>query len=126
MMRQFLNSEELLANKGRKNFQPKVNISEWEKNFELALAVPGYQKEDLKINVEENVLTISASIEHNEKESTKEYSRQEFSTSSFSRSFYLPEDVESEKIEAKFENGVLHLALPKIEAVVLKKEIEIK
>lgn len=123
MLSHFLNKEELF-NKPKTNFLPKANISEGENEFSLSLAVPGMAKEDLKINLEDNVLSISAEIKPLEEEAN--YSRREFKISSFSRSFYLPEDVQCEKIEATFENGILNLIIPKVEVVVLKKEISIK
>ena len=106
-----------------------MNISENESGFQLDLAVPGMKKDDFKIELDNNILTISAEVK-NEKEETNEngYSRREFSTSSFSRSFTLPENKVSENsIKANYENGVLSVSLPKKEEAKPKaaKMIEI-
>lgn len=93
---------------------PAVNIKENDTNFSLELAVPGFDKKDLKVDVEENVLTLSAETKTNNKEKTEEnYTRREFNYSSFKRSFTLPETVDFEGIDAEFNNGVLHVTLPK-------------
>jgi HSP20 family protein len=94
---------------------PAVNIREDEKNFTLELAVPGIDKKDLKIDINEDVITISS--EHNEEkeEARDDFKRKEFSYSSFCRSFYLPENVNKEKIEANYKDGILTVELPKEE-----------
>jgi len=104
---------------------PAVNIVENEKNFKISLAVPGMKKEDLKIDVEEGMLLISA--EKEEEMEDEKYNRREYNYSSFRRSFTLPDDVMKDKIEAKYENGVLELMLPKKEgAKVAAKTIAVK
>ncbi len=105
---------------------PAVNISENEKEYQLEFALAGYNKEALKIKLENDTLTISAKIEPKDSTSAKtKYTRKEHATKTFSRSFYLPEQVKEKDIEATFENGILHLTLPK--AVKAKaKEISIK
>ncbi len=103
--------------------KPATNIVENENNFELSLAVPGLGKEDIKIDLEDNLLTISS-----EKEDEKEdvnYSRREFTYQNFSRSFTLPKTVDTEKIKADYKNGILFVTLPKIEEAKLKKAIKI-
>lgn len=108
---------------------PAVNIAESEKEYNLEFALAGYQKEDLKINLEHDTLTVSAKIENKATPEpsaveTKKYTRREYAAKSFSRSFYLPEQVKEKDIQAKYENGILHLTLPK--AVKAKaKEITI-
>ena len=97
---------------------PAVNISENEEGFYVELAAPGLKKEDFKINLDGNLLSISS--EQKTENETKEgnYSRREFNFSSFSRSFTLPDDlVDAEKISAKYENGLMHLEIPKKENV---------
>jgi HSP20 family protein len=99
---------------GRSTSMPAVNIKEDEKNFTLELAVPGMDKKDLKIDIDENLLTV-ASESKNEKEESKDgYRRKEFSYSSFCRSFEIPENVNREKIEASYKDGILSIALPKM------------
>lgn len=93
--------------------KPAVNIREGEKSYTLELAVPGINKKDLKIEVNDDILNISMerSEENNEEESG--YRRKEFNYSSFCRSFYLPEDTNRDKIEASYKDGVLSVELQK-------------
>ena len=105
---------------------PAVNIREDEKKFTLELAVPGMDKKDLKIDINEDVLTISSETK-NESERIKDgYKRKEFSYSSFCRSFQLPENVNREKIEASYKDGILSVALPKAEEEKNKISKQIK
>lgn len=99
----------------RTNSMPAVNIREDDKRFTLDLAVPGMDKKDLKIDINEDVLTISSESKHESEESREGYKRKEFSYSSFCRSFQIPENVNSEKIEANYKDGILTVNLPKIE-----------
>ncbi len=99
--------------------RPAVNISESEDAFALEVVAPGFKKEDFEISVKERVLTISSKKE-NEKEEAKEdnglkYKSREFHRNSFSRSFELPEHVKADAITAKYESGILTIALPKEE-----------
>ncbi len=94
---------------------PAVNIREDEKNYSLELAVPGIDKKDLKVDINEDVLTVSSELKNDTEESRDGYRRKEFSYSSFGRSFYIPENVNREKIEANYKDGVLTIALPKME-----------
>lgn len=125
----FLRNDWLDTNTGFSSPQPAVNIKETDENFSLELAVPGMAKEDFKVNLDNHVLTISSSKENKNEETAEDgtYTRREFSYSAFSRSFRLPETVNSEKIEAKYTDGVLYLTLPKREEAKVKapKEIEI-
>jgi HSP20 family protein len=96
---------------------PMVNIKENNENFEVEMAAPGMNKEDFKVELDGNVLTIT-SEKRNEQEvkEGERYSRREFSYQSFQRSFQLPKEVvDADKIEAKYENGVLRLVVPKKE-----------
>jgi HSP20 family protein len=94
---------------------PAVNIREDEKYFTLDLAVPGIDKNDLKIDINEDVLTISSESKNEKEENKDGYKRKEFSYSSFCRSFYIPDNVNKEKIEANYKDGVLAVSLPKQE-----------
>lgn len=91
---------------------PPANVKEDDKSFSLAIAAPGFKKEEFKINLHESKLTIS--VEKSE-ESEDNFHRKEFSFGAFSRSFRLPNSVEVKKIEATYEDGILHIALPKKE-----------
>lgn len=92
---------------------PAVNILEDKEDFKISLAVPGMKKQDFKIDVEGDMLTISAETQEEKEEKEKKYSRQEYRYSSFSRSFTIPEGTRADKIEARYEDGVLKLAIPK-------------
>ena len=119
-------------------FMPAVNIAEDETNWHIEVSAAGFKKEDFKIRIENDMLTISAEHkdekaepEKNEKnvkaEKEKNYSRREFRYGSFSRSFRLPkEKVNEEGINAKYENGILNLTIPKREMEMkAMKEIKI-
>ena len=100
---------------------PAVNITEHPDEFRLSLAAPGMKKEDFKIDVDGNILTISSEKEENKEDKNKKFTRKEYSYSSFSRSFSLPEEIKQEKINAKYEDGVLKISLPRKE--VAKKPV---
>ena len=101
---------------------PSVNLKETEKGFEVELAAPGLQKDDFIIEVHNQILTISSEKkeEKEEKDEKGNYTRREFNYSSFRRSFTLPESVNTENINATYENGVLRLTLPKKEEALPK------
>jgi len=101
---------------------PDANIIEGEREFKIDLAAPGLEKKDFKVEVHNGNLTISAE----KKEETKNFMRKEFSYNSFSRTFALPDNCMNDKIDAKYENGILHLLLPKKEVTVSKPKKEIK
>lgn len=110
----------------RTTSMPSVNIREDEKNFTLDLAVPGMDKKDLKIDISEDVLTISAETKSDKEESGTGYMRKEFSYSSFCRSFYIPDNVNREKIAASYKDGILSVELPKMEEDKTKISKQIK
>ena len=97
---------------------PKVNITEEKDGYNLALAAPGLHKSDFHIDVEGNMLTVSARQEKNKEEKDEQYTRMEYNYSSFSRSFTLPEEVMQDKITASYDGGILRLRLPKSEKAI--------
>jgi HSP20 family protein len=107
---------------------PAVNITENKDEYKVALAVPGMKKEDFKIDVDGNMLTISSEKEENKEEKDKKFTRKEYNYSSFSRSFTLPDEVNKERIEAKYEEGVLKISLPRREEAKknISKHIAVK
>lgn len=106
---------------------PAVNIREDEENFEVEVAAPGLNKNDFKVEVEHDILTISAEKEVKDDEKSQNYSRREFHYSSFRRTFSLPENaVDVDKVKASYDNGVLHILLPKREEVKPKPAKTIK
>jgi HSP20 family protein len=109
-----------------KSYSPAVNVEETEKEYRIEVAAPGLEKEDLKVSVNDGVLTISAEKKIEKEENNDHYIRREFGYTTFSRSFTLPEEVDSEKISAKHSNGVLNIQIPKAEAKVTQvKEVKI-
>lgn len=94
---------------------PSVNVIESEDNFTVQLAAPGLKREDFKVNVHEDVLTISSEQKTENEEKKENFTRREFSYSSFTRSFNLPETVDSDAIAATYTDGILQLVLPKKE-----------
>lgn len=108
---------------------PAVNISETENEFHIELASPGLKKEDFKLSLDKNVLSISADkkAENREESKNKKYNRREYSYSSFVRSFTLPETADLSKIEAIYEDGILKVAVSKREeAKLVSREIAVK
>lgn len=102
---------------------PAVNVKENEAGYVLELAAPGLKKEDLKINVENNKLTIGYQSETKTEETTDKFTRHEFGFSSFERSFRLPKTVNADAIKAAYTDGILTVELPKVE---LKEEKLVK
>jgi HSP20 family protein len=95
---------------------PSVNIKESVESYEVEVAAPGMNKNDFKITLEGNQLTISSVKENEQNTSNENYSRREFSYQSFQRSFELPKNVvDEDKIKARYENGLLLLSIPKRE-----------
>jgi len=95
---------------------PSVNIKESNDAFEVEVAAPGFTKNDFKIELKHDLLTVSSNKEiENETKEGQQFSLREFSYQSFSRSFTLPNSADSEKIVAKYENGILRIIIPKKE-----------
>jgi len=114
-MSDFFNSDFDNFSGNARKFNPAVNIREDEKAYAIELALPGLSKEEVKIEIEKDILMIS-SEHHDEKNEEKNgYSRREFGTHSFCKSFRIPENADAEKISASFSNGILILGLPKSE-----------
>ncbi|WP_375558864.1 Hsp20/alpha crystallin family protein [Bernardetia sp. OM2101] len=113
---------------------PAVNISENENEHLIEVSAAGFEKDQFNIEMEDNKLTISAEMKEEKEESSNEdsedkkqnyYTRREFRSSSFKRSFTLPKNVDSENIAASYQNGILKLILPKKAEVINKKKVSI-
>jgi HSP20 family protein len=102
-------------------------VAEKDEAFEIEFAVPGMNKEDFKVNVENGILTVSSEKEAVKEDQNKSYTRKEFVYGSFSRSFTLPKSVNVDKIEGNYDNGILKIVLPKKEEAktTLSKNISI-
>ena len=115
------------ANSGYGSSLPAVNIREDDNNYQIEVAVPGLKKEDFNIEIENDVLTISSENETNVENDGENYKRREFRYASFKRSFTLPEDkVDAEHVKANYQDGVLHVTLPKREEAKPKPVRKIK
>lgn len=109
-----------------KQFNPAVDIAEDEKSYEIHVAVPGMKKSDFKIDLVDGKLTISGERRLKEKKEGKNFHSIETQYGSFRRSFFIPEDVMEEEVEASYEEGFLKLVLPKKDKKVNKSTIEVK
>lgn len=107
------------------SFVPKVDIIESEKAFEVQLAVPGMSKEDFRIDLKENHLAVSGERKFTAKTDVKHFRSIETQYGAFRREFILPENVDAGKIEAKYNNGILELVIPKDEKKLLKTTIKV-
>jgi HSP20 family protein len=107
---------------------PAVNIKETENNYLVEMASPGMKKEDFKINLEDDVLSISAEMKSEHEETGTQYTRKEFSFSSFKREFTLPETADTDDITANYFDGILTITIAKKEEAKPKpaKLIEIQ
>jgi len=128
---EFFDIDNLFGRSWLKPFEktlPAVNISEDEKSYTVDVVAPGMKKDNFKVNVEDDVLTISAEAKHEntEKDESRQYSRREYSHSSFTRSFRLPDNAKVDNISASYEDGVLKLTIPKTKMQVKStKEIKV-
>ena len=106
-----------------------VNLKETDKAFEMQLIAPGLKKEDFKLNVTNDLLTVSFEQKEEQDQGNKEegWLRKEYRMQSFNRSFNLDDSVDINKINAEYNNGILHLTLPKKESAQrISKSIEVK
>lgn len=108
-------------------FTPRVDVTENNENLFIHAEIPGASKEDVKVSVNGDVLTISGEKKTEKRDENKNYYRIERAQGSFSRSFTLPTEIVVEKINAEFKEGVLYITLPKTEkAKIVEKQVEIK
>lgn len=111
-------SNEPFGSNSKKNFSTKspfVNINETDDNFTLEFSIPGIKKEAVVIALDNEKLTVSAELANNTTQNTENYTRREFHTSSFKRSFILPDTIDPSKISAIHANGILEISIPKKE-----------
>ena len=107
---------------------PSVNIVETDTAFEVAVAAPGKTRKDFNVELDDHVLTVSSETTQKDESKTAQFTRREFAYDSFQRSFRLPETIDTSGINAKYDNGILTIALPKLQDAIPepKKQIEIK
>lgn len=94
---------------------PRVNIIETNDEFRVQMAAPGMKKNDFKIELDNDVLTITSDLPEEENKKDIRYIKKEFNYGNFKRSFYLPNIVEKDQIEASYSEGILNLTIPKVE-----------
>ena len=124
---QFFNNDYInRLEEGFNVLRPKANIKEDEKAYVIEMMVPGFSKKDFAIEVENDTLKISASVEKKEKESNDRYIHEEFSKMNIERNFTMSNNIDSKKISASYSNGILNITVPKKEETLIKKMIEIK
>lgn len=104
---------------------PSVNIMEEKSRFIIDMAAPGLKKEDFKINLDNQTLTISKEMKEENEEVNDNYTRREFGFTSFSRSFRLPKTIVGDQIKADYKDGILSISLPKDEKAILTREISV-
>ena len=104
---------------------PLVDIVEDDKQYTIKAELPGVKKEDIKVGVQDDVLTISGHRHYEKEEKDKKFHRVERAYGSFARSFPIPEDSDGQKVSAEFKDGILKVQLPKT-AQVKPKQIEVK
>ena len=109
------------------NFTPRARITEDKDNFYINMEMPGIPKEDVKINLENNVLSISGTKQQKNKTDEANLILNEIYYGEFCRSFNLSDDIKKDNIDAEFKDGMLHVTLPKVEeAKPVVKEIKVK
>jgi HSP20 family protein len=114
--------------KNLQNGFPAVNVKEAEKEYKIELAVPGFKKENIDVHLDNDILHISAESKNEKNEEDENFTRKEFSYNSFSRSFQLPQSANNEKIDAKYEDGILKIKVNKKEEAIkaeTKKHISV-
>ncbi len=103
---------------------PAVNIAEDQNSYQLSVAAPGMKKDDFRVDLDGDTLTIHAEKESEQEDSARKFTRREYEYRSFSRSFTLPEGVDRDRIDAHYENGVLKLTLTKREDARKKNPVK--
>jgi HSP20 family protein len=99
---------------------PTANVMETAKEFSIELAAPGLERKDFNVEIDNHMLTISAEKEEEKDEKDGEYSRREYSFNSFSRTFTLPDNVKEGNVDARYQNGVLKVSIPKAKETPVK------
>ena len=115
--------DDFFDRKDRMNFNlMKTDIREDDKSYLLEVDLPGYSKDDIKIDITDGYLTINAKVDKVDNDSSKNYVRRERFTGEVSRSFYVGEDIKEDEVKANFKNGILTLEVPKVSLEDKKKD----
>ncbi|GAB2529821.1 hypothetical protein GCM10027189_06610 [Rufibacter soli] len=118
--------DQLPTSRKGQGFTPAVDLWETQAGYELEMALPGLKKEELSVEFQEGVLTVSGTRALEKTDQERKYHRVENLYGAFKRSFKLPEHVDGSAIEAQLENGVLRLSIPKVAEKVMKRQITVK
>ena len=124
MMDRFFN-DNFFSGEVSNSFTPSVDVIETDEQFEIKFSIPGVEKEQIKIDLDNGKLTVSGERKMEEKTEKRNYRTVETRYGAFSRSFYLPDNINEEKIVANHKNGVLDIVIPKEEVKVSVKQIAI-
>ena len=119
-------NENFFSGEVSNNFTPTVDVIETDKQFEIRFSIPGVDKDHINIDLDKGKLTVSGERKMEEKTEKRNYRTVETRYGAFSRSFYLPENINEDKIEADHKNGVLNVVIPKEEAKSTVRNIAIK
>ncbi|MCX8080272.1 MAG: Hsp20/alpha crystallin family protein [Bacteroidia bacterium] len=122
----FFDTEKFFGNAFPNAFKnlPAANVKETEKEFKVELSAPGFKKDQLKIEMKDDILTIKGEYQHEKTEEKETYTRREFSQSSFIRNFQLPSSADTDKINAEYKDGILNIHIPKKEEVIKKSSVK--
>lgn len=128
MLEDFWNTDKLFTKSfWERETLPAVNVKDKKHSYELEMAAPGFKKEDFNISTENGLLIISAESSKDQKEENESFTRQEFSYSSFTRTFNIPENVVKDDIKAKYQDGLLKVEMKKTgESTESKKKVSIE
>eukprot|EP00747_Dinoflagellata_sp_TGD_P044055 gnl/TRDRNA2_/TRDRNA2_143033_c3_seq1.p1 gnl/TRDRNA2_/TRDRNA2_143033_c3~~gnl/TRDRNA2_/TRDRNA2_143033_c3_seq1.p1 ORF type:complete len:111 (+),score=16.30 gnl/TRDRNA2_/TRDRNA2_143033_c3_seq1:111-443(+) len=107
-------------------FSPRVDIAETEKEFEVQLHVPGMKKGDFNIDLNDDQITVSGERKFENEKKEKNFHSVESYYGTFNRTFYLPDVINKEKVDATYQDGILTITLPKDEKKTTKKQIAVK
>ena len=119
--------QDSVSGRGRVNaFSPQVDAYETEKGYQIEVALPGLKREDIKVDFQQGRLTISGERQFKNERNERRYHIVESSYGSFQRSFELPDTVEPRQIQANFEDGVLHVVVPKDAEKTMRHQIQIQ
>ena len=122
----FLKNDYHESYKNNCSTKPASNVFETEADFKIEVLLPGFNKEDVQMNFQNNLLTIKVEKEKDNKTEEFKYSHREFGAFNFEKQYRIPKSVNDEKINAQFENGILNVVLPKKEEALEKEPVHIK
>jgi len=125
LLERFFN-DSLYDNTQVQNFIPEVDVLESDKSFELHIAVPGFEKDNFKLEVDDNILTVSGERKFKEEKSDRVFKSVQTRYGSFEKTFTLPENVDATKVEAHYKNEILEVVIPKDETKTIKTSIKVK